>query len=104
MAIWSILALYFVALWNILRIFGVLFPVLVCCTKENLASLELTRTNRYGHLTKRVGQVAFGRNPPIPFRRFFANESLLKALHRMAARDLKSADVIAQKALKASAR
>jgi hypothetical protein len=27
------------AIWNILWSFGIFFPVLVCCTKENLATL-----------------------------------------------------------------
>jgi hypothetical protein len=32
---------YFVALWYILWSFGIYFPVLVCCTKKNLATLGL---------------------------------------------------------------
>jgi hypothetical protein len=30
---------YFVAIWYILWLFGILFPVLVCWTKTNLATL-----------------------------------------------------------------
>jgi hypothetical protein len=30
---------YFMAIWNILWSFGIFFPVLVCCTKKNLATL-----------------------------------------------------------------
>jgi hypothetical protein len=30
---------YFTAIWQILWSFGTFFPVLVCCTKENLAAL-----------------------------------------------------------------
>jgi hypothetical protein len=30
---------YFVAIWNSLWLFGMFFPVLVCCTKKNLATL-----------------------------------------------------------------
>jgi hypothetical protein len=33
------LSVYFVAIWNILWLFGIYFPVLVCCTKKNLATL-----------------------------------------------------------------
>jgi hypothetical protein len=49
MAIWSILLpfgivcghlVYFVAIWYILRSFGMIFPILVSCTKKNLATLE----------------------------------------------------------------
>jgi hypothetical protein len=31
---------YFTAIWSILRPFGLFFPVLVCCTKKNLATLK----------------------------------------------------------------
>jgi hypothetical protein len=30
---------YFVAIWYDLWLFGILFPVSVCCTKKNLATL-----------------------------------------------------------------
>jgi hypothetical protein len=30
---------YFVAIWYILWLFDMFFPVLVCCTKKNLATL-----------------------------------------------------------------
>jgi hypothetical protein len=30
---------YFVAIWYILWLLGILFPVLMCCTKKNLATL-----------------------------------------------------------------
>jgi hypothetical protein len=29
---------YFAAIWYILRLFGIFFPVLVCCAKKNLAT------------------------------------------------------------------
>jgi hypothetical protein len=35
-AIWY---LYIVPIWHILWLFGIFFPVLVCCTKKNLATL-----------------------------------------------------------------
>jgi hypothetical protein len=47
-AIWSILRpfgifcghlVYFVAIWYILWLFGIFFPVLVCFTNKNLATL-----------------------------------------------------------------
>jgi hypothetical protein len=30
---------YFTAIWYIFRLFGIYFPVLVCCSKKNLATL-----------------------------------------------------------------
>jgi Na+/H+-dicarboxylate symporter len=33
---------YFVAIWCILWLFGMFSPVLVCCTKKNLATLFIT--------------------------------------------------------------
>jgi hypothetical protein len=45
MTIWSILwpfgYVYFVAIHYILWSFGIFFPVLVCCTKKNLATLHM---------------------------------------------------------------
>jgi hypothetical protein len=40
-AIWFILQplVYFVAIWNILWLFGIFSPILVCYTKKNLATL-----------------------------------------------------------------
>jgi hypothetical protein len=40
MIIWSILRQYFRAIWYILWFFGIFFPILVFCTKENLATTE----------------------------------------------------------------
>jgi hypothetical protein len=34
---------YFVAIWYIIWLFGIFLPVLVCCTKKNLATLVETR-------------------------------------------------------------
>jgi hypothetical protein len=34
---------YFMAIWYILWSFGIFFPVLVCCTKKNLATLVAIR-------------------------------------------------------------
>jgi hypothetical protein len=34
---------YFMAIWYIFWLFGIFFPVLVCCSKKNLATLSLTR-------------------------------------------------------------
>jgi hypothetical protein len=31
-------------------IFGIFFPVLVCCTKENLATLAITRSDAVSHV------------------------------------------------------
>jgi hypothetical protein len=44
-ATWSIYGhlVYFVALWYILWLFGTFFPVLVSCTKKNLATLVVPR-------------------------------------------------------------
>jgi hypothetical protein len=48
MAIWYIMRpfgifcgnlVYFVAIWYIVWLFGIFIPVLVCCTKKNLATL-----------------------------------------------------------------
>jgi hypothetical protein len=45
---------YFTAIWNILWLFGTfyghlcIFPVLVCCTKNNLATLTTTRLHKVG--------------------------------------------------------
>jgi hypothetical protein len=33
---------YFMAIWYILWSFGILFPILLCCTKKNLATLMST--------------------------------------------------------------
>jgi hypothetical protein len=33
---------YFMTSWNIFRSFGILFPILVCCSKKNLAALVPT--------------------------------------------------------------
>jgi hypothetical protein len=33
---------YFMVIWNILWLFGLVFPVLVSCTKKNLATLKAT--------------------------------------------------------------
>jgi hypothetical protein len=41
---WMMLV-YFVAIWYILLVFGIFFPVLVCCTKKNLATLLTTGVN-----------------------------------------------------------
>jgi hypothetical protein len=43
-AIWSFYGhlVYFTAIWSILWLFGIFFPVLVCCTKKNLATLPHT--------------------------------------------------------------
>jgi hypothetical protein len=38
---------YFVALWYILWLFGIYFPVMVCCTTKNLATLPFARFNRF---------------------------------------------------------
>jgi hypothetical protein len=40
MAILSILRQYVVSIWYILWIFGTFFPILTCCTKNNLATLH----------------------------------------------------------------
>jgi hypothetical protein len=49
---WKMLV-YFTAIWDILRPFGAFFPVLVSCTKKNLATLlnimpEMIRSERNG--------------------------------------------------------
>jgi hypothetical protein len=38
--------IYFVAIWCILWLFGILFPVLECCTKKNLATLVVRWPHR----------------------------------------------------------
>jgi hypothetical protein len=35
---------YFAFIWSILRLYGLFFPVLVCCTKKNMATLYETLT------------------------------------------------------------
>jgi hypothetical protein len=83
MAIWYILCLfgifygylvYFTAIWYILWLFGICFPILVCCTKKNLATLH---HNTAVHLHRQLAQAcrASGRNrsanpstPPGPAR------------------------------------
>jgi hypothetical protein len=38
---------YFTAIWYTLWTFGMFFPVLVCCTKKNLASLQQLKPEIY---------------------------------------------------------
>jgi hypothetical protein len=56
MAIWSILRLFgiFLAVCHILGLFGIYFPVLVCCTTKNLATLDSSRV-AYSQATNSVG-------------------------------------------------
>jgi hypothetical protein len=46
MAIWSIFSnlVYFVTMCFSLWLFGIFFPVLVCCTEKNLATLNETKS------------------------------------------------------------
>jgi hypothetical protein len=39
---------YFVAIWYSLWFFGLFFPVLVCCTRQNLATLPLIAFSDHG--------------------------------------------------------
>jgi hypothetical protein len=41
---------YFMAIWHILCLFGIFFPVLVCYNKKNLASLHMTGSY-IGHIS-----------------------------------------------------
>jgi hypothetical protein len=45
-----------VAIWYILRLFGIFFPILVCCTKNNLAALvlALSRASEFGGIKAKL--------------------------------------------------
>jgi hypothetical protein len=40
--------IYFVTIWNILWLFAIFFPVLVCCDKKNLATLVIISMGNCG--------------------------------------------------------
>jgi hypothetical protein len=52
---------YFVAIWYILWSFGAFSPVLVCCIKENLATLQWTKLGSKAVHEKLSGKIFFDR-------------------------------------------
>jgi hypothetical protein len=50
---------YFMVIWHIRWSFGIFFPVLVCCTEKNLATLPQTVNHKEGVSMHAISQTCF---------------------------------------------